>query len=92
MRIVVFIVIIEKLITMLNKTKDTKTRKYFEPFEKVLVNIFDEDMNSVWTGNIYSHYDEHTNRHYMIDGSWTTEDSLIIPYKGNEDLLGTIVE
>ena len=73
-------------------TFNVAKHKTFKPFQKVLVNVFDEDMDSVWTGNIYSHYDENTNRHYMIDGSWTTEDSLIIPYEGNENLLGTIVE
>lgn len=68
------------------------SHKQFKPFQKVLVNVFDADLNYMWTCNIYSHYDAANGRHYTIDGSWTTDDSTIVPYNGNEKLLGTIVE
>lgn len=56
----------------------------FEPFQPVLVKDYD---HGNWEISFYAYYDETTDRPYIsINGtSWRD----CIPYKGNEDLLGT---
>ena len=67
--------------------------KKFKPFQKVLVKVTnDDDDNHVWIAAIYSHYNESKGRHYFSNMQWTDDDSGIIPFEGNEHLLGQITE
>ena len=52
----------------------------FEPFQKVLVRVGD-----TWYGDFFSHTDEEG---YNLVGGVPTSENLI-PYEGNEHLLGT---
>lgn len=63
--------------------------KQFEAGEKVLVktDFFDVCKVEVWCLDLYSHYDERHDTHCLIGGSWCSDDR-ILPYKGNESLLG----
>lgn len=69
--------------------KVPKKHKEFKPFQKVLVKG-DCDGNDRWTIDFYSFYDASANRHYLASG-WA-EDEDIIPYEGNEDKLGKILQ
>ena len=69
--------------------KAPKRHKEFKPFQKVLIRIWCNSA-SMWAAGLYSHYDKHTNRHYLVDFHWE-EDEDIIPYDGNEDKLGKYV-
>ena len=64
--------------------------KHLEPFQKILVTIW-HDSRSIWVADFYSHYDEITGMHYLVSG-FTREDDDILPYEGNEELLGKPVE
>ena len=66
--------------------------KIFKPFQKVLVKVTNDDDNYVWVAAIYSHYNESKGRHYFSNLQWTDDYSGIIPFEGNEDKLGQIVE
>ena len=58
----------------------------FEPFQKVIVRNI---AGSVWSCDLYSHKDSYTVRpHYVLSGSTYTDEN-ILPYEGNEHLLGT---
>lgn len=70
--------------------KVTEKHKCFEPFQKILVKTW-RDSRSIWMADFYSHYDEVTGRHYLVSGL-TREGDDILPYKGNEDKLGTLIE
>ena len=70
--------------------KAPKRHKEFKPFQKVLIRIW-RNSASMWAAGLYSHYDKHTNRHYLVDFHWE-EDEDIIPYDGNEDKLGKPVK
>lgn len=59
--------------------------KHFEPFQKVLVKCRE------WVGDFYSHFCEKNNAHVTISGFEFNDDD-IIPYSGNESLLGKEVE
>ena len=72
------------------KFKVPKKHKHFEPFQKMLVKVW-HDRKFIWMADFYSHYDEVTDRHYLVSGL-TREDDGILPYKGNEDNLGKTVE
>lgn len=73
--------------------KEKNAHKTFKPFQKVLIKVTnDDDDNHVWVAAIYSHYDESKGRHYFSNLQWTDDDSGIIPFEGNEDKLGQIVE
>lgn len=55
----------------------------FKPFDKVLVR---HDNNSYWACDLYSHYvDDNLEIHCCVGGLF----SQVIPYEGNEALLGT---
>ena len=57
--------------------------KVLKPFNKVLVR---DDDDKVWTANIFSHYRAGSTVEYVCMGfTW----KQCIPYKGNEDLVGT---
>ncbi len=55
-----------------------------QPFERVLVR--DNDYYTTWNADFYSCMDENT--YYCVGSSW----DQVIPYKGNEALLGTTDE
>ena len=44
-----------------------------------------------WVAAVYSHYDDLTNKHYLVGSDWA-EDDEIISYKGNEDKLGKVIQ
>lgn len=75
------------------KTPWEQEHKHFEAGEKVLVktDFFDVCKVEVWCLDLYSHYDERHDTHCLIGGSWCSDDR-ILPYKGNESLLGKEVE
>ena len=66
--------------------KVPKQHKHFEPFQKVLCAV-----GKVWVADLYSHYNENTRQYYLVSGYEVEEDEFI-PYEGNEDLLGKVVE
>lgn len=70
-------------------------RKTFKPGELVLTQYYangNKD-HKKWKLQIYSHYDEELKCHLLVsDTMGYGDDSVIIPYKGNEDKLGTLVD
>lgn len=64
-----------------------KKHKHFEPFQKILVaNNFE-----IWVADLYDHYDEESHTHCSI--RWNSiNDNEILPYDGNEDKLGKVIE
>lgn len=71
--------------------KVPKKHKEFKPFQKVL-RIDDNNLTDrVWSTDFYSHYDETINKHFLVSG-FIKNDDEIIPYEGNENKLGKIVE
>ena len=72
--------------------KVPKKHKEFKPFQKVLVRVKNNYSNYIWIACIYSHYDESKGRHYLTNLEFVNNDSWIIPFEGNEDKLGKIVE
>ena len=62
--------------------------KEFKPFDKVLVKL---GVNYKWGLSLYSHFDEEIRRHVCI-GLDERLDSDILPYEGNEHLVGTTDE
>ena len=69
--------------------KVPKPYKHFEPFQKVLIKGWREG-KLIWIANFYSYYDKATGQHFLI--SDYVRNDAIIPYSGNEDKLGQIVE
>lgn len=64
--------------------EEPKPKHVFQPFEKVLVRCCEGD---VWQCDIYSHCDtDNTDRPYCCVGNYWLD---IIPYEGNQELLGT---
>ena len=53
-----------------------------KPFQQVLAR---HDNNTYWVGDLYSHYDNNLKIHCCVGGVF----SQVIPYEGNEHLLGT---
>ena len=67
-----------------------KKHKHFEPYQKVLIK--DKFMSKYfWVAAAYSHFDELTNKHYLVGADWA-EDDDIISYEGNEDKLGKLIK
>lgn len=62
--------------------------KQFKPFEKVLVRSL---INPIWSCDFYSHYKANADAHDTVCFR-TIKDSDILPYEGNESLLGTTDE
>ena len=58
--------------------------KKFKPFDKVLV----RDHEDVWHCDIYSHYNENAKGHVTLS-IFDVSDIHILPYEGNEHLVGT---
>ena len=66
--------------------------KHFEPLQKVLVKFHPYySPNNIWEVDFYSHFDEYLKKHKVLTYGYCT-DSDILPYEGNEDKLGEIVE
>ena len=71
--------------------KVSKPHKHFEPFQKVL-RIDDNNPDyKIWTSDFYSHYEETSGKHYLTSG-FINGDDEIMPYNGNEDKVGKVVE
>lgn len=72
--------------------KVLQKRKYFEPFQKILIKVGNRKNNKkTWRADLYCHYDEETHTHCSIRWSDIYDDE-IIPYKGNEDKIGKQAE
>ena len=71
------------------KKHNTKKHKEFKPFEKVLVKelVGRHCEKAVWLATEYSHYDEGLKQHYCTQ-CYGFDDDDIIPYEGNEDMVG----
>ena len=63
----------------------------FKPFQRVLC-VFDHEYGyEIWAADVYSHYDESTGKHFLVSG-YLANDNELIPYEGNEDLVGKSVK
>lgn len=62
--------------------------KKFKPFDKVLVR-FNETHK--WGGDLYSYFNEEKDKHRCMGFGWA-DDTQILPYEGNEHLVGTTDE
>lgn len=71
--------------------KVTEKHKRFEPFEKVLVKAFREGQ-LIWMATFYSHYNKAACQHLLVGGFTRDDDDDIIPYEGNEDMVGKKAE
>lgn len=63
-----------------------KKHKEFKHFQKVLIKEW-RDGKSIWMADFYSHYDKDICQHYLV-GGFVREDDEIIPYEGNENMIG----
>ena len=73
------------------KFKVPKKHKHFEPFQKVLC-IINDNGYKIWAADFYSHYNEDTKQHYLVSGVVKDNADDILPYEGNEELLGKPAE
>ena len=71
--------------------KVPKKHKHFKSFQKVLRIDGNNPDYKIWTSDFYSHYEETSGKHYLTSG-FIKGDDEIIPYDGNEDKVGKIVE
>lgn len=63
--------------------------KQFRPFDKVLV----KDSNHIWKIDFYNYFDHTSNGHRTLSYQvYRVPDRDILPYEGNEKLLGTTDE
>ena len=62
-----------------------KTLQKFKPFDKVIVRLGDHD---TWKADFYSHYCTNGEA-YTVGGVHISDPRYILPYEGNESLLGT---
>lgn len=60
-------------------------RKQFKPYDRVLVRGCSE---SPWDIELYSYYNKEKKRHETM-GHYCNDDCNILPYEGNEHLVGT---
>ena len=65
--------------------------KSFEPFQRVLCALDPGYGYEIWVADIYSYFDESTGKHFLVSG-YLANDNELIPFKGNEDLVGKSVE
>ena len=70
----------------MNNFERNNMEKKFKPFEKVLV----KDHEEVWQPDLYGFWDKCRGRHQTIVNSVNDDD--ILPYEGNEYLIGTTDE
>ena len=71
--------------------KAPKKHKHFEPFQKVLVRTWTVG-GYVWRAALYGNYDELCNCYHLVGDIHVCKDDDIIPYEGNEYMLGKKVE
>ena len=71
--------------------KVPEQHKHFEPFQKVLSITDDYRGSKIWAADFFSHYGENLQQYYLVSGYEVDEDE-VIPYEGNEDLLGKVAE
>lgn len=64
---------------------DLKTLQKFKPFDKVIIRLSDHD---TWKADFYSHYCTNGEA-YTVGGVHISDPRYILPYEGNESLLGT---
>lgn len=64
---------------------DLKTSQKFKPFDKVIVRLGDRD---TWKADFHSHYCANGEA-YTVGGIHISDPRYILPYEGNESLLGT---
>lgn len=69
--------------------KLSKKHKEFKPGQQVL--IFPNSLKPIWRLCLYSHWNQELETHVTITGN-TYEDDKILPYEGNENLLGKEVQ
>lgn len=68
----------------------TTEHKQFKPFEKVLV----QNIQGVWMIDFYSNWNEKWQGHqtFKVNGDYAQSDDGILPYEGNEHLVGKVNE
>ena len=71
--------------------KASNEHKHFETFQKVLRIAGTVPNHKIWIADFYSHYNEANGKHYLTSDFIKGDDELI-PYDGNEDKVGKIVE
>lgn len=71
--------------------KVPKKHKEFEPYQKVLVKAWVDSKTRRWVPINYGYYDASKNMHFLSNFT-LVEDCGIIPYEGNENKLGEVVE
>ena len=71
--------------------KVSEGHKHFEPFQRVLCALDPGYGYEIWAADVYSHYDEPTGKHFLVSG-YLANDNELIPFKGNEDLVGKSVK
>ena len=71
--------------------KMTKKHKEFKPYQKVLIKYWADSKTRRWVPVLYGYYDASKNMHFLENFTWV-EECGIIPYEGNEDKIGKVVE
>lgn len=67
--------------------------KHFDPFQKVLIASDYYDYSHHWGADIYNCYSESKEKHLTLRNSVVgVSDDEILPYEGNENLIGKPVE
>ena len=61
--------------------------KKFKPFDRVIIRLG----NKIWKADLYSHYGEIPGLHKVVSG-YQVGNNDILPYEGNEELVGTTDE
>lgn len=67
-----------------------KKHKHFKPFENVLITMNTEN-GVIWYPAVYALYNDNKYVH-MLQYGGIRKDNEIIPYEGNEDKLGKLIE
>lgn len=71
--------------------KVLKKHKEFKPFQKVpRLDDFYPD-SKIWSTDFYGYYNEDDCKHYLNSGI-VKDDDDVMPYDGNEDKLGKIID
>lgn len=72
----------------------SKQHKHFEPYQKVLVNVYSEPSpnHKIWFPDIYLFFEEQNGCHRVAINKYVHNDGNIIPFEGNEDKVGKNAE
>ena len=68
--------------------KVPKKHKEFKPYDKVLANHSGDGCKAQWLPELYAGWDEENSMHILITSQFEYCDEYILPYEGNENLLG----